>query len=78
MLTKAGQNERVKHIANRTSPFVAPRESGVGAFSLTNNMLSGNVRHASLDNAKRAVIPHQTSACARSSASVRCSALSVV
>jgi hypothetical protein len=39
-LAKAGQNERVKHIANRTSPFVAPRESGVGAFSLTNIMLS--------------------------------------
>jgi hypothetical protein len=39
-LAKAGQNERVKDIANRTSPFVAPREAGVGAFSLTNTMLN--------------------------------------
>jgi len=33
-------NERVKDIANKTSPFVAPREAGVGAFSLTNIMLN--------------------------------------
>lgn len=39
-LAKAGQNERVKDIANRTSPFVAPREAGLGAFSLTNIMLN--------------------------------------
>lgn len=39
-LAKAGQKERVRHIANWTSPFVAPRESGVGAFCLTNIMLS--------------------------------------
>jgi len=64
-LAKAGQNERVRHIANWTSPFVAPSESGVGAFSLTNIMLSANARQPSLDKVNSAAIPHHTIPCTR-------------
>jgi hypothetical protein len=39
-LTKAGATALEKHMASCTRPFVAPRDEGFGAFSLTSIMLA--------------------------------------